>query len=197
MLQIARYAAFAALFITAIGHLHADLVAQSNHPPLTMLRKRVVASRGATLVASNPATRFTLSGIVGLTSLGFLRAEKSSALLGFWMPRYLITSVDPVDDVTAGSRSWIWPNPFVSELHISIVLPFSTSAHAHIYDMLGNHVIDLQRENSDSNEISFIWNGIDKYGNPIASGTYLVRVLVGTFSSVHESLYSTVITCKR
>lgn len=173
------------------------ITAQPNHPPLTILRQRVVGSRGATLVATNPATPYSLSGIVGLSAIGFIKAERSSSVLGFWVPRDLITSTEPQEDVTAGSRSWVWPNPFAGELHISIDLPHATSAHAHVFDMLGNHLAELLWDNDRSQGIQFTWNGIDKNGNPIASGAYLVRVRIREHAGSQESLYSTVVTCKR
>lgn len=192
-----RIGALCAVMILCAWFCEHTTTAQTDHPPLTILRKRVVGSRGATLVATNPATPYSLSGIVGLTTVGFLKADRSSSVLGFWVPRSLITSAEPREDVTAGSRSWVWPNPFVGELHINIDLPSAANARAHVYDMLGSHVAELFWEQHSVPGIHFTWNAIDKRGNAVPSGAYLVRVLIKQNIASPESCYSTVVTCRR
>ena len=170
---------------------------QVNHPPLTIQRQRIVQSCGASLVATNRATRYSLSGIAGLSAIGFVTAERSKVALGFWVPRDLITFTPEEPDVTAGSRSWAWPNPFVNELYINISMPQAIYARAHVYDMLGNHITDLHMDRQTSQGVKFTWDGVDNHGNPVASGSYLIRVLIRQHAVSQESLLSTVVTCKR
>lgn len=178
-------------------HDSGTVYGQVNHPPLTIHRQRVVQSCGASLIATNRATQYSLSGIAGLSAISFLTAERSKSVLGFWVPRDLITFTPEEPDITAGSRSWAWPNPFVNELYINISMPEAIYARAHVYDMLGNHITDLHMDRQTSQGVQFTWDGVDKLGNAIASGSYLVRVLIRQHAASQESLLSTVVTCKR
>lgn len=172
-------------------------LAQTNHPPLTIQRQRVIQSCGAALITKHPSTRFSLSGIIGLASLGVVKAERHSALLGFWVPLSIITSTNSEFEVVTGERPRVWPNPFTDRLTIDIREQHIERIRASIYDLRGKHLRTLSSDESTPAGVRLAWDGIDLNGNPVPTGTYVLRVFLKQYFSSQELLFSSIVSCSR
>ena len=114
-----------------------------------------------------------------------------------WKPEYLFDVVSPnsvrklrfaagkrdyVESNSAGidlfpdeySLSQNFPNPFNAQTSLIIALRDDAVIDLEIYNLLGERVaIMAKSESRPSGYYTFIWNGRDGYGNPVASGVYL------------------------
>jgi hypothetical protein len=72
-----------------------------------------------------------------------------------------------------------YPNPFNPSTMISYFLPNASKVKIVIYDMLGREVATLVNnfQNSGSHEV--VWNGDNNFGEKVASGAYIYRVVAG------------------
>ena len=114
-----------------------------------------------------------------------------------WKPEYLFDVVSPnsvrklrfaagkrdyVESNSAGidlfpdeySLSQNFPNPFNAQTSLIIALRDDAVIDLEIYNLLGERVAVMAKsESRPSGYYTFIWNGRDGYGNPVASGVYL------------------------
>lgn len=171
--------------------------AQTNHVPLTIQRQRVIQSCGAALVTKHPSTRFSLSTIVGLPTVGTTSSERHQAHLGFWVPLSVVTLIDDNVDIVTGARPHVWPNPFTNQLTIDIRQQHIERLRASVYDMRGKHVATLSNSESDTDGARLYWDGIDMNGNSVPTGTYVLRVFLKQYFNNQESLFSSIVSCSR
>ena len=76
-----------------------------------------------------------------------------------------------------------YPNPFNPTTTIKFSLPLQKQISLKIYDMLGKEVatlIDHQIYQKGSHSVK--WDGTNNYGNKVASGNYIARLIFGSFS---------------
>ena len=74
-----------------------------------------------------------------------------------------------------------YPNPFNPSTKISFTIPsrFSTSKVViTIFDVLGNQVKELLRENLTSGNYIIEWNGQNDYNQKVATGIYFYEIRV-------------------
>jgi len=76
------------------------------------------------------------------------------------------------------------PNPFNPMTDIKFSLPHEARVSLKIYDISGRLVQDLVHENMAAGEHSVRWMGRDNAGKSVASGTYFVRLVAGSETSV-------------
>ncbi len=69
-----------------------------------------------------------------------------------------------------------FPNPFNPETTISFDLPRSAAANLSVYNTKGQLVKTLADGVLEFGRQSFVWNGTDSFGNPVASGLYFYRL---------------------
>ncbi|MBW6513732.1 MAG: T9SS type A sorting domain-containing protein [Candidatus Syntrophosphaera sp.] len=87
---------------------------------------------------------------------------------------FILEEYLPVDDEVlppAEPSISIYPNPFAADCQIRI--EGSAPQNVGIYNLKGQRVRDL----ADTGENSFVWDGRDERGDPVAGGMYLVRVV--------------------
>ncbi len=72
-----------------------------------------------------------------------------------------------------------YPNPFNPSTVISYALPKSSKVKVIIYDMLGREVKTLVNNFESSGNHEVVWNGDNNYGQKVASGAYIFRVVAG------------------
>jgi len=137
-----------------------------------------------------------MSTIVGLTTIGTVSsANRSQGLFGFWIPKPIILGADEgTEGVTAGSRTWSWPNPFRENVSIEVQLSGSTVADADVFNSVGEHVATLPVAMLRDDAATFTWDGLTSLGTPIASGSYTVRISVTEPLRQRRIMYSTTIT---
>lgn len=86
------------------------------------------------------------------------------------------TSSDKVGLVVA-------PNPFNPETRIDLYLAEASSGTVRVFDLRGGLVADLHHGALQAGHNTFVWNGVDSNGKPVASGVY--SVLVETPDRLH------------
>jgi hypothetical protein len=57
-----------------------------------------------------------------------------------------------------------------------------------LYNVLGQHVKQLTRENLPAGSYELSWNGTDRHGRRVASGVYLYRLRVGAETETRKML---------
>jgi len=72
-----------------------------------------------------------------------------------------------------------YPNPFNPSTKISYAIPRASKVKIVIYDMLGREVKTLVNNFQDSGNHQVVWNGDNNYGEKVASGAYIYRVVAG------------------
>ena len=129
----------------------------------------------------------------------------ASGSMGYWYP--------PVVSQQLSSRFWQirtrpidyglfqnHPNPFVPEIQVSYQNPFNlhtriayqlleaTDVSLTIYNILGQPVRTLIREQQPSGFYSLVWDGKDGQGHLVSSGVYLLRMAAGPFGDAQKIL---------
>ncbi len=67
-----------------------------------------------------------------------------------------------------------YPNPFNPSTTISYQLPKISDVKISIFDLRGNEVVVLSSERKSSGKYNVQWQGIDRFGKSVSSGTYFV-----------------------
>ena len=74
-----------------------------------------------------------------------------------------------------------YPNPSNPAAKFPYHLTTRLEVHLAIYDLLGRLVAVLEEGPVDPGRHVAEWDGTDRYGQPVASGTYFCRLRVGSF----------------
>ena len=82
-----------------------------------------------------------------------------------------------------------YPNPFNPVTNINYTLPEQGSVSISIYSITGAKIVDLYKGNQNGGQNSVTWNGRDRFGNSVASGTYFYRISVTYGTSKPSSNY--------
>ena len=72
-----------------------------------------------------------------------------------------------------------YPNPFNPTTTIKYGLPAAADVTIKVYDILGQEVKTLVSEYKSAGTFNVQWNGDNKSGNKVSSGTYIFRVVSG------------------
>ncbi|MHB8852480.1 MAG: FlgD immunoglobulin-like domain containing protein, partial [Ignavibacteriaceae bacterium] len=81
-----------------------------------------------------------------------------------------------------------YPNPFNPTTTINFALPQSSNVKIVIYDMLGREVRTLVNGDQVAGVHSIVWDGRNNFGSQVASGTYIYRVVAGSYSAVKKMI---------
>lgn len=82
------------------------------------------------------------------------------------------------------SNSFVYPNPFVTNLNICVNTDEESEVGITIYDILGRIIL---KQNTKANGLYHeIWNGRTASGEECTSGIYLIHVLVNGKETVHK-----------
>jgi flagellar hook assembly protein FlgD len=71
------------------------------------------------------------------------------------------------------------PNPFNARTTIRFSLDRADHVKVTVYNVLGQQIVTLMDEIKEANQHKVVWDGVDAYGLPAASGTYLYRLEIG------------------
>jgi len=72
-----------------------------------------------------------------------------------------------------------YPNPFNPNTDVSFTLKSAGRVEIKIYDIRGSHVIDLVDDSFEAGAHQVRWEGLNRSGRQVASGTYLVHMRTG------------------
>ncbi len=87
----------------------------------------------------------------------------------------VVTSAEP----TLANPSLVlsaYPNPVSSRSQLAFELPRAAHVRATVYDVAGRRVTDLHNGQLDAGQQMLFWNGRDRSGGRVASGTYYVEL---------------------
>lgn len=82
-----------------------------------------------------------------------------------------------------------YPNPFNPVTNINYEIPENAHVVLSVYNMMGQHVIDLVNEELEAGYYKQQWNGLNKMGTPVASGVYLYRMTTPNFTNTQKVLF--------
>ncbi|MEW6195935.1 MAG: fibronectin type III domain-containing protein [Bacteroidota bacterium] len=99
-----------------------------------------------------------------------------------------VTDVEEAVIPTEYNLEQNYPNPFNPTTRITYSLPENSFVSLKIYDILGREVSTLVNSEVIAGTHSVEWNGTDDYGNKVASGTYIYRIITGNFSSTKKMI---------
>ena len=76
-----------------------------------------------------------------------------------------------------------YPNPFNAGVTIPFELAYQVRATLSVYDVLGCNIATLVDQELAGGRHSVAWNGLNKWGQVVASGAYFFRLRAGDFTA--------------
>lgn len=81
-----------------------------------------------------------------------------------------------------------YPNPFNPTTTIHFQLPFESEVNIKVFDILGREVTELVNSRQSSGLHSILWNGTNRFGENVTSGTYFVSLEALNFKQIKKVL---------
>ena len=81
-----------------------------------------------------------------------------------------------------------YPNPFNPQTRINYQLPKNDHVKLIITDIRGREIIELKDLRESAGVHSIIWNGKDRFGQPVSAGVYFALLKVGNKTSTQKML---------
>lgn len=81
-----------------------------------------------------------------------------------------------------------YPNPFNPITRMDYLLPRRSDVSIRVYNMLGQEIITLLRQEQPYGKYSVSWNGLDKSGKQVASGVYFTELRAGSIRKTRKML---------
>ncbi|MDD3095608.1 MAG: FlgD immunoglobulin-like domain containing protein, partial [Candidatus Marinimicrobia bacterium] len=82
-----------------------------------------------------------------------------------------------------------YPNPFNPTTTINFDLPTTADVKLVIYDIAGRKIRTLVNGHIDAGYKKIVWNGRDDWGNGVATGMYIYRLVAGDFVDVKKMTF--------
>jgi hypothetical protein len=80
----------------------------------------------------------------------------------------------------------VYPNPASGEVRIGVTVSGSSAVEVDVVDLRGGLVRTVHRGVLPQGDHTLEWDGRDAHGQPAAAGTYLIRVVQGPRTAVHQ-----------
>jgi hypothetical protein len=77
-----------------------------------------------------------------------------------------------------------YPNPFNAETVIEYQLPQSSDVYLVVYNLLGQVVQELVHTHQPAGYYKMRWDGKDRFGHLVGTGTYFIRLRAGSFQQL-------------
>ena len=87
------------------------------------------------------------------------------------------TSVTLID-TTGGSNIIVYPNPFVNSVFVRFYNEYAGLVEVKIFNILGQFITSLAKNQSPSGVYELIWNGSNKNGRVVSSGVYIAVLYI-------------------
>lgn len=81
-----------------------------------------------------------------------------------------------------------YPNPFNPTTSISYSLPRASMVCLTVVNILGQEVVTLQDSHASAGQHSVVWDGVDRTGEPVASGVYFYRLVADSLTATRKML---------
>jgi hypothetical protein len=88
-----------------------------------------------------------------------------------------------VNTISEFSLNQNYPNPFNPVTKISFTIPQQSNVKLTVYNMLGEKVVELVNEVKSAGKYNIEFNG-----NNLSSGTYIYRLVAGSFISTRKMI---------
>jgi hypothetical protein len=137
---------------------------------------------------------FDLSQYVGVAKFRFLFGSDGYVSGEGWYVDDVRVLSDPVSNDDPTSIPQVvklmgnYPNPFNPTTTLSFSLPNAEQVSLEIYNLKGQRVKSLTRGMLPAGKHSYVWNGMDESGQPVASGVYLYRLQAGSFTESRKMM---------
>ena len=79
------------------------------------------------------------------------------------------------------SMNPLYPNPFNRSVSIRYDIPLDSKIKLNVFNINGKHINTLFNGRTHAGTHSMLWNGLDKNGNMVSSGTYIVLLQANNF----------------
>lgn len=87
------------------------------------------------------------------------------------------------------SLSPAYPNPFNPVTHLDLIIPTAERVRVTVVDILGREVAILQNGMMVPGQYKISWNGANRFGKTVASGTYFAVMRYGENTKVQKLLF--------
>ncbi len=115
---------------------------------------------------------------VRLVNDGFTYPDVATALKVIIEPN--VTAIEAEEEVPSVIRlHQNFPNPFNPSTTIAFDLPEAAPAHLSVYNLLGQHIVDLASGRHSAGTHQVTWNGQNSAGQRVATGLYIYRLMAG------------------
>jgi Vault protein inter-alpha-trypsin domain len=84
----------------------------------------------------------------------------------------------------------IYPNPFNNQVKIKVSVKDPSVISVSIFNILGQRIIDIVKNEIINDPYSFIWNGRNSFGSSISAGFYILRTEVTNIISDKKEIIS-------
>lgn len=84
------------------------------------------------------------------------------------------------------SMNPLYPNPFNRSVSIRYDIPLDSKIKLNVFNINGKHINTLFNGRTHAGTHSMSWNGLDKNGNIVSSGTYIVLLQANNFIYNHQ-----------
>ncbi|MDP7336967.1 MAG: FlgD immunoglobulin-like domain containing protein, partial [Candidatus Marinimicrobia bacterium] len=83
-----------------------------------------------------------------------------------------------------------YPNPFNPTTTIEYTLPIASKISISIFNVMGQEVASIiQNQDKPAGTYQVTWNGMDKSGSQVASGTYFYSMRFGNFTKTKQMTF--------
>jgi Secretion system C-terminal sorting domain len=82
----------------------------------------------------------------------------------------------------------VYPNPFNPELTISLNIFESCSGEISVYNIRGQLIKRIYEGTMLKGNQQFIWQGDNRYGNPVSSGVYFCKIKIGESEEIMKAV---------
>ena len=80
----------------------------------------------------------------------------------------------------------VYPNPSSGEVRIGVTVSGSSEVVVEVMDLRGALVRTVHRGPLPDGARELVWDGRDAHGQPAAAGTYVIRVVQGPRTAIHQ-----------
>ncbi len=137
---------------------------------------------------------FDLSQYVGTAKFRFVFGSDGYVGGEGWYVDDVLVLSDPVANDDPAAIPLVvklmdnYPNPFNPSTTLSFSIPTADQVSLCIYNLKGQRVKDLAQGAMAAGKHSFVWDGMDNAGLPVASGIYLYRLQTGSFTESRKMM---------
>ena len=124
---------------------------------------------------------------VRLVNDGYQYPDVAAAIRVTMQPS--LTAADPAEDLPSTYRlGQNYPNPFNPSTTIAFELPVGERVSLSVYNLLGQHVVDLASGHFAAGTHALVWNGTNAAGQAVGTGLYIYRLVAGGHATARSML---------